>query len=258
MPLNAVAFAFSYLHHVPAPHRQNHPIETLINFAFAKSGISCADKMKLFVTECGGAAVDVSAASTFYNELASTAARECSYFPGAIELLRNLSRHGAKNYITSAVTQNVLDSWRDSAQGTVSRNYIEEILGSRSGFHKGADHFAYVAEKHPPPVCYIADAPAEIEAAVQQGALFNIVPIGFAFQITRDMILHAVDLVARNVPPEFELDFAVDPKLLHCESHAGVESALRNTGAPYVVSGTFETIFSNLSKLLSTEFGLNL
>jgi hypothetical protein len=47
MPINAVAFAYAYFLSAPAAEQESLNVTSLVNFAFAQSGISCLEKMTL-------------------------------------------------------------------------------------------------------------------------------------------------------------------------------------------------------------------
>ena len=88
--------------HASAKQASRADLTELVNFAFATSGISCADKMKRFNSECFELIGDVPAASDYYNRLCAAAAEQCHYFKGACELLVELKDAGALNFITWA------------------------------------------------------------------------------------------------------------------------------------------------------------
>jgi hypothetical protein len=218
MHVNPVAFAFSYWFFVPPEKKRSISLESLINFGFAKSGVSCAEKMMLFNTECGALVEDIEAAASFYNVLATEAAKSCTYFEGAIQLLQDLRAAGAQNFITSAVEQSVLDDWAGSSQGSLIAPYLTEVLGKRLNFLKGANHFEYVASRvGGEPIYYVADAEFEISTAREYSSRYNLVPIGFGYAIQKQQVMDAVELVqkalsvcARNKAPEQTIDFDVD------------------------------------------------
>lgn len=199
MHVNPVAFAVAYWVFAAPAKKDRITLESLINFGFARSGISCAQKMQLFNNQCCDALEHVEEAASFYHVLATEAAKSCSYFDGAVQLLKELHAHGARNFITSAVEQSVLDAWANSEQGALIAPYVE-ILGTRAGFQKGADHFAYVANSiadsiNRSPIYYVADAVSEITTACRYSDEYNIVPIGFGYVIDLQQIMDAVKLV---------------------------------------------------------------
>lgn len=129
MHINAVAFAASVWVFV-APERRP-AIESLINFGFEKSGVSFAEKMRLYNLDLENILGDVDQAANFYNELTSEAAVHATLFEGAEALLQDLSQGGTSNCITSAVEQYVLEAWATSQQGSRIVPYLKEILGRR-------------------------------------------------------------------------------------------------------------------------------
>ena len=117
MHINAAAFAFATWKYSRSELREKTSLEELINFAFEKSGISCADKMRWYERERENIGIDVDVAVSYYNTIASEAANRAGYFPGALDLLRDLQNVGVHNFITSAVDQDVLDNWLKTEQG---------------------------------------------------------------------------------------------------------------------------------------------
>ena len=256
MHVNPVAFAFSYWFFVPSEKKRSISLESLINFGFAKSGFSCAEKMVLFNTECGDLLEDIEAAASFYNLLATAAAKSCTYFDGAVQLLQDLHAAGAQNFITSAVEQNVLDAWAGSSRGSLIAPYLTEILGKRPNFLKGANHFEYVASRvGGEPIYYVADAESEISTARECSSQYNIVPIGFGYAIEKQQVMDAVQLVqkalsvcARDKMPHQTIDFGsvINRELLLIPDRVRVEESLRSAGASYVVTGDATEIIEDL------------
>lgn len=223
MPINAVAFAYAYFLSASAVEQESLSVTRLVNFAFAKSGISCLEKITLRRSSLGATLhsidepvapdFDLDAAVKLYNALATEAACSASYFDGAIETLAWLKTCGASNFITSAVEQEVLDAWAYSPQGRLicSRSGpITEILGRRPNFCKGRDHFRYVSDwlsgtvSHLQPdlvktIYYVADAVSEIKQGREFSAEFSIVPIGFAHHIDSAQVLAAASLVKASL-----------------------------------------------------------
>lgn len=262
MHLNPVAFAFSYWFFTPPERRARLSIERLINFGFTKSGFSCADKMFLFNQENDDALTDVDAAAGFYNELATVAAESCSYFDGAVELLDDLHKAGVYSYITSAVEQEVLDKWAQSAQGKLISPKLMEILGRRPNFFKGTDHFEYVSDTVKPDVIYyVADAVSELLTVLANKERFKIVSIGFSYCIDKPQVMEAVSLVKKTVagfPPEsipyFE-ELSVDENKLKVPEEYQLADSLRGAGADHVAGGDAGEIFSGLRRYF-VECGL--
>ena len=230
MPENAVSFALaSYSQHSPS-------VEELINWAFEKSGISAAEKMRLLGME------NVEEAALRYTELAESA--DVDYFPGAVELIRELKTKGICNFITSAVRQEVLDAWAQTPQGQKVAPYLE-ILGDGAKGQKGEGHFAYVRNQGPSKIYAVADAPAEIASASQ----FADVPIGFAHVITPKRIAEAYEQMIKRVthrprplPSHLELEKLKLPK-----------APLEQSGAKRVITGTRKSIIGNLREFFRKE-----
>lgn len=259
MSVNAVAFAVATLAHANQSASSNTSLTELVNFAFATSGISAADKMsKLNSTQ--PTVDDVAAAAAYYNKLAGESATQCRYFPGACGLLKQLRELGALNFITSAVEQPVLDAWAESQQGKLSSAHLTEILGARDeGFKKGRAHFAYVFEHYGVErIFYVADATAEISTGAQCQQDFNISPIGFAHVITAEKVRQAHQLVidAHSRLAESSLrgpgqNLVLDETGLSLPGSDGLHEALQNAGASYVVSGDASQIMSRLAAYLN-------
>lgn len=257
MHINPVAFAFSYWLFLSAEQRNTISLEALINFGFEKSGLSCRQKMDLFNEECGGTLADCSQASAYYNLVATEAARSCSFFPGACELLGQLQSNGVHNFITSAVEQQVLDQWLNSAEAADLKPSLDEVLGKRPGCTKGRGHFAYVARKHAP-IYLIADAKAEIEMGAELAAEFNIITVGFAHVISAERVMEATQLVfsaykklerPEVVAPIQELT-EIDATLLASPHQDEVSNSLTVAGAERIVTGSGAALFSQLGELL--------
>lgn len=225
MPINAVTFAYAYYLSAPAVEQESLTVTSLVNFAFAQSGISCLEKMTLrrtsldvamhSIDEPVASVFDFDAAVRLYNALATEAACSASYFDGAIETLAWLKTCRASNFITSAVEQEVLDAWSYSPQGQLicgRTGLITEILGRRPNFCKGRDHFKYVSDwlsgtvSQPEPepelvktIYYVADAVSEIKQGREYSSEFSIVPIGFAHHIDSAQVLAAAALVKASL-----------------------------------------------------------
>lgn len=256
MHINPVAFAFTVWMFSSPEKRANTTLAELITFGFEKSGKSCADKIRLYNEERHALVEEVDAAATYYNYLATDAARSETFFTGATELLRDLAAQGVANFITSAVEQEVLNTWSTGQQGTQIAPYLIEILGSRKGFSKGKDHFEYVLQSlNVDKIFYVADAPAEIEAAREYADQFSIVPVGFANVITLDRVFDAVSLVSRTsaasagptVPFPMALsEIQIEETAISLPDGPAVIHALKRAGADAVVSGEPEQIMQNL------------
>lgn len=256
MHINPVAFAFVTWLYAHPQRRTKTSLGSLINFGFAKSGLSCADKMRLFNEQCVDIIGDIDAASSYYNLLATEAALDAHYFDGAIDLLRDLHLSGAKNFITSAVEQTVLDSWSLTEAGQLIAPYLTEILGKRPGFTKGRAHFEYaLGQYNCSKIYYVADATAEIVSANEYASTGNITALGFAHVITKERVMLAVDKVLQAAHkcmsdmPALEQDLAtikVDSSELMLSGQDELVSALTKSGAEAIVSGSCQKIMANL------------
>lgn len=264
MHINPVAFAFATWYQTDTDNRQQTSLEALINFGFASSGLSCADKMRLFNEQCHPVLDDIEGAASLYNQLATEAAVSAQYFVGAVDLVRALSQSGCKNFISSAVEQSVLDSWSRSEQGQTIAPYLTEILGRRDNLCKGKEHFDYVSKVHRcSTIYYVADAISEIATASQFTSTFNITALGFAHVITAKRVMQAVELVSQAAK-KYGYDalpdhICVDPSKLILSSQSEISQALSQAGASSVIEGSCEDIMLNLrtyflaSKLIKAE-----
>lgn len=260
MHLNPVAFAVAYWLFTPESARRDLELESLIEFGFAKSGISCAEKMHAFNAERMHALERVDAAAEFYDVLATEAARGCSYFKGALDLLARLHGDGMRHYITSAVDQPVLDAWLASTPGRQIAPVISEVLGKRPNFTKGRDHFKFVADTVSPPerIYCVADAVQEIATVSALAAEFNLVPVGFGYVVDGGAVMQALHLVQRALPVALErnveaagslmdVPLNIDKEKLHLPDREQVESSLRSAGAVFVATGGADDIMHSLS-----------
>jgi hypothetical protein len=279
MPINAVAFAYAYFLSAPAAEQDSLNINSLVNFAFAQSGISCLEKMTLWRSRQAATDLDLEAAVRLYNAVATEAACSASYFDGAIETLSWLKTCRASNFITSAVEQEVLDAWAYSPQGRqiCSRSGpISEILGRRPNFCKGRDHFQHVSEwltktAYRPEseliktIYYVADAVSEIKQGREFSAEFSIVPIGFAHHIDSAQVLAAASLLTASLEKLLasgvvSLDsfssvaerLGLDERQLELPSAAALEASLRQAGAAHVVRN-FDELRSSLDPQFATR-----
>lgn len=191
MHINPVAFAF-VAWRFSSPRRRSKVTTpaTLINFAFEKSGFSCREKLQKYNAERENIVEDIDGAANYYNVLATEAAASADYFPGTEDLLRDLHRAGAQNFITSAVEQEVLDAWHMSPAGKRIAPYLKEILGNRPHFAKGRDHFEYVYSRlGNRNIYYVADATSEIKTGREFSQTHHVVPVGFGYEITIERVL---------------------------------------------------------------------
>ncbi|MBU6454982.1 MAG: hypothetical protein KGS72_24645 [Cyanobacteria bacterium REEB67] len=269
MHINPVAFAFAYCFaDAPAADCGDRLID-LINFGFARSGISCREKIQAYRREFDAkpafADETLAAAVDFYNDLATSMARSCSFFPGVVELLGEIKARGGSNFITSAVEQAVLDAWEETAQGQLIAASLTAILGKQAGFSKGRDHFARISETiNRGQIIAVADAPSEIATAAALAGQFNIMPVGFAFVVERSAVLEALRQAIFLTDNSLLLDSAhLDTsdtgKLggrLDLPGEAAVIAALKARGASYVVSGAADKIVGNLARLLLAELAI--
>jgi len=267
MHVNPVAFAVAYWRYTAPSDRSGLGIEQLINFGFSTSGLSCAEKIELFAGECGygpnSMPMDVLAAVAFYNELSTRMARSCSYFQGSVPLLKRLHDSGILNFITSAVEQPVLDIWAEVGAGQEIKPYLTEILGKRTDFVKGRDHFLHIDQMLEGGVnFFVADAPAEIAMASGLSQEMNIMPIGFAHAIARERVLDAL-IMAKELCDEHHDDWLVMPpynldglsnvseNLIYLPDPGQLVDALMAAGAAMAVVGEAKTIMSGLAPLLN-------
>ena len=264
MHINPVAFAVAYWLFIDETARRQITLELLVDFAFAQSGISCAEKITLF--KQGHESIqpfNIQSASAFYNELATAMALSCTFFPGALDLLKNLQLQGAHNFITSAVEQEILDDWSKSVQGRELSPYLTEVLGKRKNFGIGRDHFAYVSERINGGTLYaVADAPSEIKTASQLRQEFKITPIGFAYVVKQSDLVEAMNLAAAQMsdgqstwlnPPPYMVapqTLRLRSAMLHLPDEGAISPSLKAAGAEHVAEGDAKTIMGSLSSIL--------
>lgn len=261
MPVNAVAFAVASLTFAHPNQLCHTNLTQLVNFAFATSGISCADKMRKLNSEQLPLIADVTTAADYYTKLANAAGSQCHYFEGVCNLVKQLQESCVLNFITSAVEQTVLDTWSLSAQAKPLVPYVKEILGKREGFDKGRDHFAYVQRQYGVErILYVADAIAEISTGAQLAKEFNILPVGFAHLITSEKIRQAYDLIMgelKTLPKHTNQCSAIDLSLNESElalpDQKALQKALSDANANYVASGSASQIITNLVAYFNTS-----
>lgn len=267
MHVNSVSFAVSYWVFANQDRSRRHllHLEDLVNFGFEKSGVSCAEKMAAFNRERADALAchDIEQAADFYNRLATLVANSCSYFKGALDLLKDLQASGARHFITSAVEQPLLDAWLQSEQGLQAAPYLTEVFGRRENFAKGRDHFAQVKKLLQPGqrIIYVADAVSEISTGSLNRDEFNLVPIGFASAITAENVLQAFDLVrealgdmvACEVSSNFVHQQLVPEKLVLPDAEH-LELSLLGAGAEAVATGNCDQIIESLRDLIVARF----
>lgn len=261
MHVNAVAFAAASLAHADTALVGHTNVTALINFAFATSGISCADKMHRFNAEQFQLIPDVAAAAAYYNVLATEAARSCQYFDGACDLVKALQNAGVLNFITSAVEQSVLDTWSATASGQELVPHLTEVLGKRPGCEKGEQHFRYVREQYGvEQIYYVADAVGEIANGAQLAKQLNISPIGFAHVITapRVTLAHCLVIAAQEKLATTHTPSPQSPALhesaLTLPGDDTLVAMLKQAGATCVISGTARNIFENLADFFNASY----
>ncbi len=251
MHINAVAFAYACRPSLEPQTKAKASLAELVNFALTKSGLSCLEKMRLFNLEVANVLANPEAAASLYNDIATEAARSAGYFSGAIKTLARLKTSGTKNFITSAVEQEVLDQWLHGEQGLETALFFDEILGRRDSFTKGADHFRYVANLvGGQPIDYIADAEFEIRQASALSQEFNLRPVGFAHHIDIEQIMISERLV-RTACSALSFDAKCDAiDMIDCSKLVlpplkTIRNNLFNAGAAAVVDD-----FAQLAKYL--------
>lgn len=243
MYINPVAFAFaSWMNAKPEYQKSPFFLEELINFGFAKSGVSAAQKMKLFNEEKASEIIeDIESASAVYDKLATKAAEKAEFFDGAVELLGDLREVGVLNFITSAVNQDILDEWRaNDTKGKIISPYLEEILGTRSPeFMKGKAHFDYIVNKYGVnKIYYVADAESEIKTGKLFADSHNIIPVGFGHTITVANVMKGVELVRSAIRELYgnKISLEISPEKISLQNAEEIRLALKKAGAQKVVA----------------------
>jgi hypothetical protein len=160
------------------------------------------------------------------------------------------------------VEQAVLDAWAQSQQGELIAPYLTEIMGRRTNFVKGADHFKYVSQQiDGGPIYYVCDAVSEISTGNQLRNEFNIIPMGFANVIDRPQVMHAAKLVSEAIPTcassssiPFPIDeLLVNEDLLSLPNNVQLEAELEAAGARHVATGSASEIVGDLRGYLANE-----
>ncbi|MBS2001136.1 MAG: hypothetical protein JST44_06480 [Cyanobacteria bacterium SZAS LIN-5] len=256
MPINAAAFGCASWLYAPVEARKPGTLEHLINFAFEKSGFSCAAKMMMYNAQRENIISDVEAASGLYNVLAAAAGNLAEYFSGTIELLDNLTAGGVRNFVSSAVEQSVLDEWLTGPQGSQIASLLTEAMGKRQRFAKGKDHFKHVSELGCNRIFYVADALSEVRTASSHSHEFNIYPIGFANEISTSRVLDAIAIVRNELakledakrPPFADelLQLEIDASKLVCPDPELNRQSLAAEGAVEVIEGDRDNLMPNL------------
>lgn len=244
MHINPVAFACAFHSSLDERHKGDVEMAQLVNFAFAKSGLSCSEKMQLFNAEVLSVLPDVESAVSLYNDISAQAGKSACYFEGAVDTLQNLNGAGARNFITSAVEQNQLDNWLETVQGLEIAPHLAEALGRRHNFVKGLDHFKYVSKiAGGQSIYYVADAPLEITQAREFAEQCNLSVIGFANHINVRRIQEA-EYLLRTISSDIP---AIDLSKLTLPDFFQLQSTLQSAGADFVVSDflQLQSYFSN-------------
>jgi hypothetical protein len=260
MAVNAVAFAFACLCSLDNEN-SSVSLTSLVNFAFDRSGISCAEKINRLNNTNTKIVADVQVAVDLYNHLASSVALHCEYFSGAKQLLEKTQELGCLNFISSAVDQAVLNDWETSEQALTVLPFLTEILGWRSpDISKGRGHFNYVYEKYEVErIIYIADAVTEVADGHKNSNEFGVLPIGFANMITPEKVATAFDLVLEALLAKADLPsgdlfaFTLEFEKLMLPDQVQLEASLKDAGAAYIVGGLPEDIMGNLNLLLANQ-----
>lgn len=260
MHVNPCAFALSYLslgEKISGLPLQASSLTDLVQFAFDTSGLSCSDKALAYARQ---KQIDLSEQSLLkltetYNDIAARAALSCRYFPGAASLLQKLSQGGCKNFITSAVSQPVLDKWLETDLAIEISPYLYEVLGERPHMQKGEGHFRHIAEiVKGEPIYYIADAPLEIAQALPFHMSLGVETIGFANQIDNAKVQEGFQLALAaalngNLEPDF---FSAIKDLKPAQINLpDSRQSLQKAGAHHIVSAPADIIFAQLNALLS-------
>jgi phosphoglycolate phosphatase-like HAD superfamily hydrolase len=263
MHVNPVAFAFAALSFAEE-HADTPAIEELIQFAFEKSGVSFAEKLQLYNQEVRPLVDSIESAAQYYNVLATEAAKACHPFPGAVEFLADLKSRGTHNFITSAVEQDVMDTWARSSDGEPLAKQLTEVLGRRTNFSKGRDHFAYVFREYTPQhIFLIADAPAEMKMGRELASEFPIINVGFGNQIDRAKVAEGFTLVRNawsilnraghahtgdiNVADIHQLQL----DRLQLPTRTQLVKLLHGAGANAMVTADSSQLFTSLRKILA-------
>ncbi|MBS1957197.1 MAG: hypothetical protein JST89_23610 [Cyanobacteria bacterium SZAS-4] len=199
MHINAVCFAYAAALSSFPTAQHNSYVWQLIDYAFEKSGVSCAEKIALYNSLYENPVSNPESTVHIFNVIATESAKKACYFDNAIELLADLKSSGTTNFITSALEQKLLDSWLATSQGQEIANSLSAVLGKRGDFTKGRPHFQHVSQLGYDKIYYVADAVYEISTGAKLSHEFNIVPIGFGNEIASETIFAAVQIVSAAV-----------------------------------------------------------
>ncbi len=252
MYINPVAFAFASWQHISPEYKKRRFLpEDLINFGFAKSGFSCRQKIQLFNKEKGEIIQNIEEAANDYDSIATKAAESANFFEGTVDLLRDLKTSGVLNFITSAVSQEVLNGWeKHDDKGRLISPYLTEILGAGENFVKGKDHFNYIVNEYKiEKIYYVADAVSEIKTVRQYSNVFNIVPIGFAHVITINDVMKGVRIVKEVTKQLYDVDtkdLKVNKNRIILSAENEINISLQSAGAKEVIIEGKEGIMRSL------------
>ncbi len=267
MHINAVSFAYAAALSSYSTTKGKTDLCELIEYAFEKSGLSCAEKIDLYNRECQKTACDPESTVGFYNEIATEAAKEAKYFDGAIKLLEDLKCGGNANFITSALEQELLDRWLMAPQGQQIANSLSAVLGKRGDFTKGRSHFQHVSQLGYGKIYYVADAVFEISTSAKLADEFRIVPIGFGNEIARHSIYDAVQIVsAAALRRKQELNLSEHGEAIFGELTTNLEALkaklvdpktdpklLAEAGAQVVIKGEKSTLMRHLRQYFESQ-----
>ena len=229
--------------------------------------MSCAEKIDLYNRECQKTACDPDSTVSFYNEIATEAAKEAKYFDGATELLKDLKSGGNANFITSALEQELLDRWLKTPQGEQIANSLSAVLGKRGDFTKGRSHFQHVAQLGYGKIYYVADAVFEISTSAKLANEFEIVPIGFGNEIASQTVYDAVQIVSAAVlRRKHELNLSEHGETIIHELTTNLEAVkaklvepktdpklLAEAGAQVVIKGEKSTLMRHLRQYFESQ-----
>ncbi|MDO8480300.1 MAG: hypothetical protein Q7S65_00625 [Nanoarchaeota archaeon] len=238
MPENAVAFALASFERITPERRDEVTIEELVNWAFDQSGVSVREKMRRYNLLGEAPIGNIDLAEARYLEL-TQAAEPFAYFQSAQRLLAELNSAGARNYITSAVEQPVLDAWRCSEPVQAISGAFHEVLGSRPRFEKGRRHFEHMRNQGASRIYYVADALKEIQEGADCADL-GVVPIGFAHTITPERMQAVYGQIGGVVPGDYavpSLPVSLQVAHLNLPTPGHLAQQLIYAGAETVIQG---------------------
>lgn len=236
MPENAAAFGAIVHQHFSIESGRNFSIEGAINWAFQHSGVSAAEKMRCLNESGLGRVEDVEEAARDYAVLAEELGAKVDYFEGAQALIVELAQKGFRQYITSAISQEILDEWAKTPQGSQIADHVE-MLGDGPKGKKGEGHFNWIREQGAGRIYAVADAVAEIQAARAHAD----VAVGFAHVITPERVGEAFQKVRGETIETSRLKLPTEGELIEM---------LKRAGATHVVAGTRREMMGKLRAVL--------